>query len=908
MVETRHPDVYPIERPALPRVVGVGTSTGALIGYCKKGQINKPTLVTSFSQFISKFGSYYKSSPLVNSAKGFFDQGGSRLYIVRVVGPGSAKSEKDFANMAEVGTPAVAVGSVDLSTPVDLSVKKYLNLSIDNSVAVDIDLSAGAVDPAAVTSTEILANLNAAYAASSSVGVGSLLSITSPTSGLTSEVEIGVAGTPGVVATFTGSGFDGTSLNDGNKELVLNIDGIGDVTVDLSGVAGFVGAGPSTVVVADVVAEINSAIDAALGYGGPAGPYATVASVDGGEIKLDGVVTGPSGSIVIKDAPAGTSARLEVFGIPEGTGDSTFLGSTTDAVTIVMGLAEGSTYTYNGTEASPLFMKIEALSVGEHGNNVSITTQRWSATTTEILGASDDSVAISTILSAKVGDIVEISDGVTTIVRHINEIDVSTKEIKFLGSPNGASPIASGATVKCSTSQKVRTELDTAIISGVTTEAKLLTSAPVTPGVRLVLDDQAGAVTTIVVKSVNGSIISFDPVATSFPVGTIVSSIHFNLTIKVEGEIVETITFLSPEDTNTTDFFEKRLSGDSNESQYITATSLPAVFPDPFYSAPDPVVDVLLLGGLDGTLPSSSDYVGTESPATGMYTLEENEEFVMFSFPGVTDVFAQRAATAFAERLGRVMFITETPLVDDLPEEALNFRERELAISSSYVALYYPWIKIQDPESSNAEALITVPPSGHVQGVWSEVAQSRGIHKAPAGIADGALFTALGLTHETKNGEQDLLNDSGINAIRFFRSNGVVIWGTRTLWTLRDGFEYITTRRLINFIKESMRIGNQFAVFEPNDPILWRRLTVSNTEFLTNLWLRGMLFPSNNIEKAFFFLCNEETNPIAEIKKGRVNSLVGVNVPIPAEFIIFSIGLTDSGQADIREAFGLSGL
>lgn len=898
MIETRHPDVYVIERPAVPVIVGVGTTSGAFIGYSERGPIDKADLVTSFSQFIDKYGSYFKGSPLPHAVEGFFDEGGSRAYIVRVVGTGYAKSEKDFKNQSPESVAASISGSVDLSSGTfDLSIKKYLNVDVNNGgpAPVGIDLTSTAGDPAAVTGAEIISAIEAVIPGVATLGVGGVLTLTAGAPG--TEIEIQPAAEAPVVATFTGSGFDGTSLNAGNKDIILNIDGLGDVTVDLSAVAGF----PGAVAVADVVTAINTALDAAPGYGGPAGPYAAAASVDTGEVKIDGVVTGPTGSIVIKDGPAGTGARLEVFGLPEGTGDYTTSGSTVDAVTIVTGFAEGSTYTVTGTTAVADLMKIYAINPGEWGDRLSVTTQKWETTSTAILPTTGTSVFVSSLRNIRVGDVVRIFDGTTEIFRHIYEVDSSTKELKFSDAHSGA-PIAAGAKVHSSSSHRFVTELTTAISIGDTT-AKLLSSAGVTEGVRIIVDDKGtNAVSSIVVKKVNGSNIIFDPATTAADIGAVVSSVHFDLLVKEEGQVVEDFQFLSPEETDVKDFFEKRLSGDANESKKIGAEFLLPIVTDLLLSNPFPVVDVPLEGGLDGVTPTPLDFLGTEEPKSGMYLLEDNDEFVMFSMPGISDIFVIREAIAFAERSGRVMFITETPLSDDEPLEAQEFREIELAIDSSYGALYYPWLKVRDPESDNPEALITIPPSGHVQGLWSKVARNIGVHKAPAGVADGNLSTVYNLTYNISDGEQDILNEKGINAIRFFRGQGFKVWGARTLWRQIDGFHYLTTRRLVNFVKESIKRGNRFAVFAINDEALWRTLTRINEEFLNSLWQRGMLFPSSDASQAYFFVCNEATNPRSEIKRGRVNSRVGISPQYPAEFVIFTVGLYDGGE-DIVELF-----
>ncbi|HUU60632.1 MAG TPA: phage tail sheath C-terminal domain-containing protein, partial [Phycisphaerae bacterium] len=103
-------------------------------------------------------------------------------------------------------------------------------------------------------------------------------------------------------------------------------------------------------------------------------------------------------------------------------------------------------------------------------------------------------------------------------------------------------------------------------------------------------------------------------------------------------------------------------------------------------------------------------------------------------------------------------------------------------------------------------------------------------------------------------------------------------------------------RRNLNFIKESLRRGLRFAIFELNEARTWATIRSTVREFLNTLFLRGQLFsPDGTPDRAFFVKCDSETNPTSEIRAGRLNVQTGVNPPLPAEFVIVSLGLFDGG-------------
>ena len=86
MPEYLSPGVYveEIEIGAKP-IEGVSTSTVGFVGMAEEGDLNKPTLITNWGQFVNKFGRYTSESPyLAPAVYGFFANGGSRCYVVRV--------------------------------------------------------------------------------------------------------------------------------------------------------------------------------------------------------------------------------------------------------------------------------------------------------------------------------------------------------------------------------------------------------------------------------------------------------------------------------------------------------------------------------------------------------------------------------------------------------------------------------------------------------------------------------------------------------------------------------------------------------------------------------------------------------------------------------------------------------
>jgi phage tail sheath protein FI len=288
----------------------------------------------------------------------------------------------------------------------------------------------------------------------------------------------------------------------------------------------------------------------------------------------------------------------------------------------------------------------------------------------------------------------------------------------------------------------------------------------------------------------------------------------------------------------------------------------------------------------------------------GLAALEAIDEIAIVCAPGVTDPAGYDAVITHCEQLrDRVAILDPPPALDDV--EPLT-RAGELTApgdggarpvgglrprSSPFAALYYPRIVVRDPVGGEP---VTVAPSGHVAGMWARTDSLRGVHKPPA---NEVLRGAVGVEHRISDAEQEVLNPCGVNVIRSFSRDGILVWGARTLAEAGSEYRYLNVRRLVNVMIESIVEGTRWAVFEPNDATLWRSLARDITAFLTQLW-RGGALRGRTPEQAFFVQCDEETNPAEAIDAGIVTASIGIAPVKPAEFVVFRISQHAAGSFD----------
>ncbi|QWF21311.1 phage tail sheath subtilisin-like domain-containing protein [Nocardioides sp. LMS-CY] len=294
---------------------------------------------------------------------------------------------------------------------------------------------------------------------------------------------------------------------------------------------------------------------------------------------------------------------------------------------------------------------------------------------------------------------------------------------------------------------------------------------------------------------------------------------------------------------------------------------------------------------------TGAKFAGSESARKGINGLTVAEDVTMVIVPdlvtaatkddGTVDLnlwkAVQTALISHCEQNGNRMAVLDSP-PGMSPQQIKEWRSDVAMYDSAYAALYYPWVKVDNPTGSNGNSEILIPPSGHVAGVWARTDDTRGVWKAPA---NDTMRGVLDIERTVSQNEQSLLNPIGINCIRPFGTRGIRIWGARTLSSDTD-WNYINVRRLFNMVETTILTGTQWAVFEPNDMALWEGVKRTVGAFLRGLWSAGALF-GTSADEAFYVKCDAETNPPESIDQGLLVVEVGIAPVKPAEFVVFRI-------------------
>ncbi|MSP70988.1 MAG: phage tail sheath family protein [Myxococcales bacterium] len=322
-------------------------------------------------------------------------------------------------------------------------------------------------------------------------------------------------------------------------------------------------------------------------------------------------------------------------------------------------------------------------------------------------------------------------------------------------------------------------------------------------------------------------------------------------------------------------------------------------------AAPMDQLDGPLVGGSDGVADlGPDDFIGHDRGPTdrrGLWGLVEHPELDLLVLPDLMSAFksskrfrslrdvevVQDAAIALCERSRHWFALLDVPPGGDF-EEALRWRQQ---FDSAHAAFYFPWVITLEGGRPS-----TVPSCGHVAGVISRVDRETGIHKAPA---NEVLMGVVDLAVLVQDSHLAMLNAAGINCIRPFAARGIRIWGARTASSDPEN-RHLNVRRTIGSIGAAIERGTQWAVFEPNGPDLWKRVSRSIVGFLIRLREKGMLTGSTP-EEAFYVKCDEETNAPEDVDRGMMISEIGLAITRPVEFIVFRVAQRLEDQAQQTE-------
>lgn len=223
------------------------------------------------------------------------------------------------------------------------------------------------------------------------------------------------------------------------------------------------------------------------------------------------------------------------------------------------------------------------------------------------------------------------------------------------------------------------------------------------------------------------------------------------------------------------------------------------------------------------------------------------------------------------------------------------FALKERGLNSSYGATYYPWVQIRDTISNQ---LVFVPPSVVALGAMSYGQRTQELWFAPAGFTRGGLsegrggLPVLGVTHRLSSTERDTLYEANINPIAQFPSEGIVIFGQKTLQVTPSALDRINVRRLLIFLKREVSRIAANLLFDQNVKVTWARFLGQVNPFLGSVKTRLGL-------SDYRVILDKTTTTPDLVDRNILYAKVFLKPARSIEFIAIDFTITDSGASFI---------
>lgn len=307
--------------------------------------------------------------------------------------------------------------------------------------------------------------------------------------------------------------------------------------------------------------------------------------------------------------------------------------------------------------------------------------------------------------------------------------------------------------------------------------------------------------------------------------------------------------------------------------------------------------------GIEGL--EAADYVGTvvgQIP-TGLQALRNPEkvEFNLIGVPGVSDAAVINALEDLCDHRADCVGIIDPPIGLDRDQVVAWHNGVSTGIpnaptsviDSNRLTLNWSWIKDLDAYSKKE---VWLPPSGFIAANAAFTDKVAFPWFAIAGHNRGTL-DGLQVEYSPDQDDRDVLcqvnGQNSVNPIVNFQSTGITLFGNKTLQRRTTALNSLHVRRMLLHAQKVIATSVKYLVFEPNDPVTWRRFTL-----LVNPTLQ-FIAQNQGLEK-FSVICDETTNPPAQRNNKTMRGKIKLQPVLAAEIIEIDFALFAAG-ADFNE-------
>ena len=207
------------------------------------------------------------------------------------------------------------------------------------------------------------------------------------------------------------------------------------------------------------------------------------------------------------------------------------------------------------------------------------------------------------------------------------------------------------------------------------------------------------------------------------------------------------------------------------------------------------------------------------------------------------------------------------------------------SVDNSYVASYWPWLQLADPDSRQ---LVWAVPSALIPGVYAFNDKSAEAWFAPAGINRGGLGTVTQAERKLTQTNRDDLYTGKVNPIATFPGRGVVVFGQKTLQSSASALDRVNVRRLLIELKSFISQIADNLVFEQNTAATRNNFLAQVNPYLESVQQRQGLY-------AFKVVMDASNNGPDVVDRNQMVGAIYLQPTKTAEFIYLDFNILPTG-------------
>lgn len=230
-------------------------------------------------------------------------------------------------------------------------------------------------------------------------------------------------------------------------------------------------------------------------------------------------------------------------------------------------------------------------------------------------------------------------------------------------------------------------------------------------------------------------------------------------------------------------------------------------------------------GGDDGYLPTTAQIV------KGWSDFADPEKITVRILinAGYANATVHQTMASIAKARRDCVALLDMPSDQQATQAAMNYRQYEMNVNTSYAAIYSPDILVFDENSGKD---VYIAPSGYAAAQICYTERVRAIYWAPAGLNRGICDGAKGVRVVYGEGDRDLLEPLQINPVRDMGTNGIAIFGEYTTQTTADPLRDLHVRLMCNNIEITLTDTYNYSLFEPNDEFVRSTMALQADSYL----------------------------------------------------------------------------